>query len=91
MTAIGGVRAVERRTEDRQPAEPGTALLEFRGEKHVVRLINLSGSGAMVAFEHAPNIGERLTLQLLDRGSIPSQVRWVKDGRVGLCFTNPRH
>jgi hypothetical protein len=90
MTAIAGARAIDRRAEVRQPAEPGTALLDFRGEKHVVRLINLSSSGALVEFAHAPNIGERLTLQLLDRGAVPSQVRWVKDGRVGLCFTNPR-
>jgi hypothetical protein len=90
MTAIAGVRAIDRRAEVRQPLEAGTALLDFRGEKHVVRLINLSASGALVAFAHAPNIGERLTLQLLDRGPVPSQVRWVKDGRVGLCFTSPR-
>ena len=90
MAAVGAVRAVDRRREVREPAEPGTALLEFRGEKHVVELVNVSSSGAMVIFEHSPNIGERLTLQLLDRRPVPSQVRWVKDGRVGLCFTSPR-
>jgi hypothetical protein len=40
----------------------------------------------MVIFPHTPNIGERLTLQLLDRGVVSSQVRWVKDGRIGLSF-----
>lgn len=90
VAALSGVRAVDRRSESREPAEPGTALLEFRGDKHTVRLINVSGSGAMVAFADTPNIGERLSLQLLDRGVLPSQVRWVKDGLVGLCFTNPR-
>jgi PilZ domain len=91
MTAIGGVRAVERRSEARQPADPRTAVLEFRGVKHIVRLVNVSNFGAMVLFGHNPNIGERLTLQLLDRGAVPSQVRWVKDGRVGLCFASPRN
>lgn len=89
MTAIGGARALDRRSEVREPAEPGTAVLEFRGDRHVVQLVNVSNSGAMVIFGHSPNIGERLILQLLDRGAVPSQVRWVKDGRVGLCFTSP--
>ena len=40
----------------------------------------------MVIFPHTPNIGERLLLQLLDRGAVWAQVRWVKDGRIGLSF-----
>ena len=43
----------------------------------------------MVIFPHVPNIGERLKLQLLDRGQVTAQVRWVKDGRIGLSFTAP--
>jgi hypothetical protein len=82
-------RTIDERGELRQPAESGTAVLEFRGRKHVVRLVNVSSSGAMVTFPHIPNIGERLTLQLLDRGVVSSQVRWVKDGRVGLSFAYP--
>jgi hypothetical protein len=39
-----------------------------------------------VIFPHMPNIGERLVLQLLDRGLVSAQVRWVKDGRIGLSF-----
>ncbi len=82
-------RSIDERAEVRLPAVSGTAVLEFRGRKHVVRLINLSGSGAMVIFPHIPNIGERLPLQLLDRGGVSAQVRWVKDGRIGLSFTFP--
>ena len=67
-------------------AASGTAVLEFRGRKHVVRLVNVSPGGAMVIFPHVPNIGERLPLQLLDRGAVSAQVRWVKDGRIGLSF-----
>ena len=76
----------EKRSEPRYAPEPGTAVLEFRGDKHIVQVVNVSSSGAMVAFTLVPNIGERLTLQLLDRGAVTSQVRWVKDGRVGLSF-----
>jgi hypothetical protein len=82
-------RTIDERAEARHAAVSGTAVLEFRERKHVVRLVNVSGSGAMVIFPHAPNIGERLLLQLLDRGVVPAQVRWVKDGRIGLSFAAP--
>jgi len=54
-----------------------------------VRLVNVSSSGAMVIFPYVPHIGEQLSLQLLDHGQVPSQVRWVKDGRIGLSFAQP--
>ena len=79
-------RTIDERTELRHPSASSTGVLEFRGRKHVVRLINVSGSGAMVIFPHTPNIGERLLLQILDRGAVWAQVRWVKDGRLGLSF-----
>ena len=82
-------RVIDEREELRHPAVSNTAVLEFRGRKHVVRLVNVSRSGAMVIFPHVPNIGERLPLQLLDRGVVTAQVRWVKDGRIGLSFAAP--
>jgi hypothetical protein len=82
-------RTVDERAEDRLPAESSTAVMDFRGRNHVVRLINLSDSGAMVIFPYVPHIGERLKLQLLDRGQVTAQVMWVKDGRIGLSFAAP--
>ena len=82
-------RTIDERSELRQAALSGTAVLEFRGRKHVIRLVNISPSGAMVIFPHVPNIGERLNVQLLDRGAVSAQVRWVKDGRIGLSFATP--
>ena len=82
-------RSIDERGESRVPAVSSTAVLEFRGRKHVVRLVNVSSSGAMVIFPHIPNIGERLPLQLLDRGAVSAQVRWVKEGRIGLSFAFP--
>ena len=83
-------RKIDERAEARHAAAgSNTAVLEFRGRKHVVRLVNLSKTGAMVLFPHMPNIGERLPLQLLDHGFISAQVRWVKDGRIGLSFAAP--
>jgi hypothetical protein len=82
-------RSIDERSELRRESASSTAVLEFRGRKHVVRLINVSSSGAMVVFPHIPNIGEKLPLQLLDQGLVTAQVRWVKDGRIGLSFAAP--
>jgi hypothetical protein len=82
-------RSIDERSEVRRAAVSSTGVLEFRGRKHVVRLVNVSSSGAMVIFPHTPNIGEKLPLQLLDQGLVTAQVRWVKDGRVGLSFAAP--
>ena len=79
-------RMLDERTEERVPAASGTAVLDFRGRKHVVRLINTSRSGAMVIFSLVPHIGEQVSLQLLDRGQVSARVRWVRDGRVGISF-----
>ncbi len=82
-------RLIDERDEARYPAASSTAVMQFRGRKHVVRLINVSRSGAMVIFPHTPNIGEKLPLQILDHGLLTAQVRWVRDGRIGLSFTAP--
>jgi hypothetical protein len=82
-------RVIDERAEIRNPSLSSTAVLEFRGRKHMVRLVNVSPSAAMVTFPHIPNIGERLLIQVLDRGPVWAQVRWVKDGRIGLSFATP--
>ena len=86
MIPRSGARSIDERAEARCASASSTAVLEFRGRKHVVRLVNVSPSGAMVIFPHMPNIGERLPLQILDRGVVSAQVRWVRDGRIGLSF-----
>ena len=82
-------RTIDERGEVRHPSLSSTVVLEFRGRKHMVRLVNVSSSGAMVTFPHTPNIGERLLIQVLDRGAVWAQVRWVRDGRIGLSFAAP--
>jgi hypothetical protein len=79
-------RTLDERAETRFPAESCTAVMDFRGRNQVIRLINLSDSGAMVIFPYVPHIGEKLRLQLLDRGHLTAHVMWVKDGRIGLSF-----
>ena len=66
-----------------------TAVMEHRGRNHVVRVGNISKSGVMVVYADVPNIGETVTLQLLDHGAVAGHVRWVRDGRVGINFVAP--
>jgi hypothetical protein len=82
-------RMMDERSEDRLPANPATGAMDFRGRRHVVRLINTSPSGAMVIFPLVPHIGEQVSLQLLGQGQVQATVRWVRDGRIGVSFDNP--
>jgi hypothetical protein len=76
----------DERSEVREPAESQTAVLDIRGRKHMVRLANLSPSGAMMVFSLMPNIGEEVVLHLLSRGRVKGHVCWVRDGKVGVNF-----
>ena len=80
-------RRIDERTEARFTPQSQTAALEFRGRRHVVRLQNLSDSGAMVIFSLIPHIGETIRMQLIGRGLVEARVCWVRDGKVGVTFT----
>src|SRR4030095_3163065 len=60
----------------------------FRGRNHDVRVVNLSGGGAMIASRLRPSLNEHLELHLGKGSSIECVVRWVKDGRIGLEFAH---
>jgi len=79
-------RMFDERSEAREPAESQTGVMEIRGRKHMVRLANLSPSGAMVVFSLMPHIGEEVTLHLLNRGRVKAHVCWVRDGKIGVNF-----
>jgi hypothetical protein len=82
-------RMFDERSEARSRAESQTAALSFRGRRHVVRLLNVSRSGAMISAPLIPHIGEEVTVQLLGRGPVTAQVRWVRDGKIGINFLAP--
>lgn len=82
-------RMFDERLEPRHDGELQTAVLTHRGRNNVVRVGNISSSGAMVVYPGVPHIGETVTLQLLDHGAVAGQVRWVRDGRVGINFASP--
>ena len=78
-------RMFDARSEPREPASQAV-LLELRGRKHEVRLVNLSTSGAMIDFDSMPRIGEEVALHLGDRGPVAGQICWVRDGQIGVTF-----
>lgn len=82
-------RMFDERGEERLETGSQTGVVSLRGKNHVVQLVNLSRSGAMVRFAAESHIGESVTLQLLDRGTIDGQVRWLRDGRMGIGFVRP--
>lgn len=82
-------RHVDERTEPRSDAQSQTAVLEFRGRRYVVRLVNISDSGAMVIFSLIPHIGETISMQLIGRGRVSGYVCWVRSGKIGVSFTGP--
>lgn len=82
-------RMFDERSEQRTDMDSQTAVLSLRGRNHIVSLVNISQSGAMVRFAGDAHIGESVSLQLLDRGTIAGQVRWLRDGRMGVYFACP--
>lgn len=82
-------RMFDQRCEERSEPHSTTAVLGWRDRDHVVRILNISGNGAMLAFHSVPNIGEVVRLKCLGSGDITAVVRWVRDGRIGINFLAP--
>ena len=81
-------RLLDQRVESRDDGDSQTAVLNHRGHRHVVRIANLSSSGAMIVFQGDLAEGDEVMLQLLDQSPVAGQVRWVRDGRVGINFSD---
>lgn len=83
-------RLLDQRQEPRLPVDDKSAVLTIGANDHLVELLNISAGGAMLGFSGGVHVGERVTLQLLDRGSVRGQVRWIRDGRIGVSIDPPR-
>lgn len=81
-------RTADHRDDDRHRLIEQTATLGFRGSELVVDLINLSGGGAMVRGDFAPDMWERVSLTLGENGTLECAVRWVRGDRIGLEFAH---
>jgi hypothetical protein len=82
-------RMFDQRSEERVEATAEHAVLDYRGSKRAVKLLNVSRWGAMIGLPETLNIGERVGLQVLDRKTVSGFVRWVRDDRIGLNFDTP--
>ena len=82
-------RVWDQRSEPRLEAESQTAILELRGRKHIVPVVNLSQSGAMVILSLIPHIGETISIRLAGGPPLPGRVCWVRGGKIGISFAAP--
>lgn len=80
------VRVAEQRSEARHAHAVDRAALFFRGQEHVVPVINLSTRGAMIEASVLPRIGENVVIMFEGCARMHAFVRWVRDGRIGLNF-----
>src|SRR5438309_2142160 len=82
-------RSIEERAELRHSAVSNTAVLEFRGRKHVVRLINISERGFMAASDGRFEVGSRVWLMLPGRERANAVVKWIAGDKIGAEFAEP--
>ena len=80
---------VDERGDARIATSSQTAALCRDGRRRLVRLVNLSRTGAMIRNSDALTVGEHVSLQLIDHGEVDAEVRWAEDGRAGLHFACP--
>jgi hypothetical protein len=81
-------RRANMRDEDRHRLPDEQVRLTHKGKSHQVRLINLSGGGAMVEGSFSPMLWDRVDLHLGENGTIECAVRWIKADRVGFEFAH---
>ena len=79
-------RLVEQRCEPRCDGLVERAIISFRGQDYVVRVVNISSRGTMIESDIAARIGEALLVQFENCCRIHGFVRWVRDGKVGVGF-----
>jgi hypothetical protein len=82
-------RLIDQRDERRSDGPAQSAVLAHDGGRHQVGIVDLSASGAMIRHRGTLAEGSDVILHLLDHGAVKGQVRWVRDGCVGVSFTDP--
>lgn len=95
LQSIAITRAEQRtrdsRNADRHRLVDETVRLTHGDRTLDAELINLSGGGAMVRADFAPNLWDRVDLHLGENGTVECAVRWIRDGRAGLEFAHETH
>jgi hypothetical protein len=81
-------RSSNQRGSDRHRLNDEQAVVQRKGKRHVVELINLSHGGAMVAGDFKARLWDKVALVLGESGEIECAVRWIRDCRYGLEFAH---
>lgn len=76
------------RDEDRHRLSGETAQVRYRGNNHLVDVINVSGGGAMIRADFTPRLWDLLDLQLGEGAGLECAVRWIRQDRIGLEFAH---
>lgn len=79
-------RTADTRREDRIAGLTDAAVLTFRDQDHIVRVVNTSSRGLQVESDLKAHIAEELTIRIDGAPPAPCFVRWIRDGRIGLGF-----
>ncbi len=79
-------RQSEHRAEPRLEHLVERAVIFFRGQDHLVPVVNISSRGTMIESDIMPRIGETVVIQFENCTRIHGFVRWVRDGHIGLNF-----
>lgn len=79
-------RVEDRRSEPRFEGLVERAMLVFRGQECLVRVIDISTRGTQIECDIVPRLGENVSIRFEGCSRIQAFVRWSRDGRLGLRF-----
>src|SRR6476469_2434469 len=79
-------RPAERRADERVSAMLRVGkLIDGAGSEQLIKVKNLSAGGVMAIVSRAPEVGERVSIELSSQ-KIPATVVWIRDGMAGIKF-----
>ena len=79
-------RPAERRSDERLSAMLRVGkLTDASGNEQLIKVKNLSAGGVMAIVTRAPEVGEKVSVELSSQ-RIPSSVVWTRDDTVGVKF-----
>jgi hypothetical protein len=79
-------RTADTRREDRIAGIVDTAILTFRDQDHIVRVVNTSSRGLQIESDLKAHIAEEMKIRLDGGAPAACFVRWIRAGRIGLGF-----
>jgi hypothetical protein len=79
--------AARERRRERRPVAMRGYIIPYGGVSHAIELVDLNygGCGIRTPIPLAP--GQRVKINVVDRGSMPAEVRWYRAGRAGIDFS----